>query len=131
MPSDEPTEQPTFSPSDSPSAEVNDIVVEDEDIGLMYDEIAFDLDYDYYPMMEDTSGSISKTTHHLASPAVLIIIFFTFAFLFCTFQAYNIYKKRGQSEGNIQANGLTAPLIDEDFSLSDIEAESPDPLSQI
>jgi len=110
---------------------LTDIVVEDEDIGLMYDEIAFDLDYDYYPIMEDTSGSISKTTHHLASPAVLIIIFLTFAFLFCTFQAYNVYKKRSESEGNIQANGLTAPLIDEDFSISDIKAESPDPLSQI
>jgi len=108
-----------------------DIVVEDEDIALMYDEIAFDLDYDYYPMMEDTSRSISKSTHHLASPAVLIIIFFAFAFLFCTFQVYKVYKRRTESTGNIQTNGLTAPLIDEDFSLSDIDAESPDPLSQI
>jgi len=100
------------------------IQAQEDDIEYLFDEIEqFDA-YDLYGNESSDDQNIAGLSvssdfisRHLTRPIVLIIIFCSFAFLFCVYSIYQRLKKsRENSEGAIQANNLSAPLITEDFS---------------
>merc|ERR1719373_593232 len=92
-----------------------------DDIEYLFDEIeqfdAYDL-YGNESLDEHNMGtaglSVSSDliSRHLTRPIVLIIIFCSFAFLFCVYNIYHRLKRsREDTQGAVQANSLSAPLI--------------------